>query len=184
MSNNHNYNSRLLIKNWYDRSGLELESNYSPFDKFICLWISFNCFFVSEFYRDISKTKKDPTEKKYLDYFVKAQKYSDIYNKLLKNPMFKGKVSNLKQLLNTITHFKGRIADMRPGHLKFDDAKPLDNEDNFEQVIKVIYQIRCNLFHGNKSPEHDGDVRLVDAAYEILHALLNEIYKIEGYIND
>lgn len=47
------------------------------------------------------------------------------------------------------------IEDMRPQHRgKF---VTLSDVDNFEQVVRFIYQIRCNLFHGSKNPMNGRD---------------------------
>lgn len=39
---------------------------------------------------------------------------------------------------------------------------------DFEQVMSVVYQVRCNLFHGGKLPFDVRDRALVGAALEIL----------------
>ena len=44
---------------------------------------------------------------------------------------------------------------------------------DFAQVLKVIFQIRNNLFHGHKSPDDEDDRRLVGLACSILSPLLS-----------
>jgi hypothetical protein len=58
------------------------------------------------------------------------------------------------------------IVDMRPGH----EAQPvhLHDAENLEEVVNFIYQIRCNLFHGGKSPASGRDSDLVFFAGEFL----------------
>ena len=51
------------------------------------------------------------------------------------------------------------IEDMRPRHRG--ELRYLADSDNFEQVVRFIYQIRCNLFHGGKSPIERRDADLV-----------------------
>jgi len=46
----------------------------------------------------------------------------------------------------------------------------------------IVYQIRCNLFHGNKSPERDGDVMLVKSIFKSFFMFLTKIYEKEEYI--
>jgi len=58
------------------------------------------------------------------------------------------------------------IEDMRPNHRG--DFVNLQNIENFEEVIRFIYQIRCNLFHGAKSPANVRDKNLVDLASKFL----------------
>ena len=59
-----------------------------------------------------------------------------------------------------------RIEDMRPNHRG--EYKDLQDISNFNQVIDFIYQIRCNLFHGQKSPANDKDSTLVECAGRFL----------------
>lgn len=60
----------------------------------------------------------------------------------------------------------GRVEDMRPSHrgeyVYFNDV------ENFEQIMRFIYQIRCNLFHGGKSPVNTNDRRLVSLGAKLL----------------
>jgi hypothetical protein len=42
-------------------------------------------------------------------------------------------------------------------------GKDLDLKD----VLDCTYQVRCNLFHGDKFPDDDSDRRLVEAAFKI-----------------
>jgi len=60
----------------------------------------------------------------------------------------------------------GEVEDMRPNHR--DEYKYLTNIDDFDQVIEFIYQIRCNLFHGGKSPVNTKDRRLATLSSELL----------------
>jgi hypothetical protein len=49
---------------------------------------------------------------------------------------------------------------------------------NAEQVLLCVYQVRCNLFHGRKTPDVGRDRALVKAAYTIL------IKSIGPYVDD
>ena len=47
--------------------------------------------------------------------------------------------------------------------------QPADvNSRNWKSAISVIYQVRCNLFHGGKSPLQIRDWELADGAYNVL----------------
>ncbi|MEM0148045.1 MAG: hypothetical protein QXN16_01575 [Candidatus Micrarchaeaceae archaeon] len=54
--------------------------------------------------------------------------------------------------------------------------------NNLEDVIKVIYQVRCNLFHGRKNPNdiNNRDFRLINASYKLLLELMLQ-YLINQY---
>jgi len=58
------------------------------------------------------------------------------------------------------------VRDMRPGHSH--KVVKLNPEPNFEEVMRFIYQIRCNFFHGGKSDQDDRDRSLVAHAGQFL----------------
>lgn len=49
---------------------------------------------------------------------------------------------------------------------------PFEDITNLEQLKNILYQIRCNLFHGEKLPGILNDDRIVRAAYPVLLAIL------------
>ena len=53
--------------------------------------------------------------------------------------------------------------------------------DPFEALMRIIYQIRCNLFHGDKlvfeGKQYERNLRLIKASNSILATVLNEISK-------
>lgn len=57
------------------------------------------------------------------------------------------------------------IRDMRSGSTR---EVVLDDEEDIEQIIRFIYQIRCNLFHGSKDVMNERDSSLVDHAGQFL----------------
>ena len=57
------------------------------------------------------------------------------------------------------------IDDMRPNKTR---QVKLKDTGNIGEVINFIYQIRCNLFHGSKSPMNTMDSSLVDLSGKIL----------------
>jgi len=59
-----------------------------------------------------------------------------------------------------------RVLDMRPGHQG--QSKSISNINSFDELLDVIYQVRCNLFHGQKSAIDANDRELVDLAFHIL----------------
>lgn len=187
MSNNHNYQSRQIVKTWFNRAKSGNES-YNYFDRFIALWVSFNCFFVAEFYggAKTNSRRTEPQERDYLKVIIGKENYAKKFSScVVKNQEFKETLTQFKDLVggnNYITHFKGKIADMRPNRLEERYAQEFTDINNFEQFIFSVYQIRCNLFHGNKSPENDADVRLVETLFKAFLIFSEEIYHLEGYL--
>lgn len=59
------------------------------------------------------------------------------------------------------------ITDLRPSLHGTRQVELIDTTD-FNQVIRFIYQVRCNLFHGGKSPVNSRDKRLVHLSGKIL----------------
>jgi hypothetical protein len=51
----------------------------------------------------------------------------------------------------------------------------------WEQVLRAIYQVRCNLFHGEKSPQNLRDRRLILKSDRILRAFLAETNCLAWY---
>jgi len=47
------------------------------------------------------------------------------------------------------------------------------NDPSWPQLLWTIYQVRCNLFHGSKSPHNDYNVRLVDLADCVLRKFID-----------
>src|SRR6185437_7047565 len=45
---------------------------------------------------------------------------------------------------------------------------------SWEQLLRTIYQVRCNLFHGEKSPQNQRDRQLILKSDRILRTFLAE----------
>lgn len=52
----------------------------------------------------------------------------------------------------------------------------LCEDNNLKTIKNVLYQIRCNIFHGEKTPGDDNDDRIVKNAFPLLkHIVQNQI---------
>jgi len=185
MTNNYNWQSREIVRSWFNRAIHPPSESYNIFDRFISLWVSFNCYFVAEHYTELShRYRNEPSERNYIDFIASAKTYSDIYMNLIINQDFLVDVNKILYLLETITHYKGKVANMQPGKAdKEQYAKEFTDKNNFSQFMNVVYQVRCNLFHGNKSPHNDADVQLVEVFYKAFSKFCEEIYQQEGYLS-
>lgn len=56
-------------------------------------------------------------------------------------------------------------------HLQADEAIPAD----WPHLISMIYQVRCNLFHGGKNYNRESDRKFIELAYKILW----DVWKVE-----
>jgi hypothetical protein len=138
-----------IITNWYRRSQKQKASKYTIFDQFISLWFAFNSW-------GTYTTKKDK-DREMLDYVKTNLTLQTAYRSLLKDGAFRGDVERLAAY---------GVKDMRPGHEN--ELTTINNINDFGQVLDSIYQIRCNLFHGQKSEIVPHDKELVELAFRIL----------------
>lgn len=183
---NSNQESKRIVRVWFERSNCR--TGYDTFDRFISLWISLNCFYVAELFTKLSTQtpgKKEPGEWQYIAEIARDEGFLGIFNDLQADTAFSNHLDRLGDLVNGsafITHYPGKIADMRPSRLSEKHAVVFTNPRDFKQFIESSYQVRCNLFHGNKSPSNDADVQLVDEFLELLTMFLQRAYRSKGYL--
>ncbi len=90
--------------------------------------------------------------------------------------------SRFLQLIDLENHyyFSQRLTVLKqltPVHsnLKNKPAITINGIRNFEEVIRAIYYVRCNLFHGCKSPNDARDYKLAKVSGDILQKLISAI---------
>lgn len=72
------------------------------------------------------------------------------------------------------------VIDMRrngrdtTAHLEAFD-KVTDSLTKLEELVMVIYQVRCNLEHGQKSPSRERDLRLCQCAAPIVASVIETL---------
>ena len=138
------------MAHWKERGKQEANS----FDKFIFYWIAFNCFY--------SKKTQLSQESKIIEILQDDKSIDELFRKLIV-----GKEEMLKNLKN-----KCPILDERPDHQGEKIEMP---EFTFKEILPVIYQIRCNLFHGNKSGDSQRDKDVITAALPVLELLVDNL---------
>ncbi len=141
-----NENIKTLI-GWWKLKG-ERESD--PFIKFFLLYVCFDAWITAESGKDADFDK--------LNWFFKND--SCLKNQWLgiqSNPV-KSWLRNLKNL--------SPIEDMRPRHRS--KKIYLNDIEDLEEVVRFIYQIRCNLFHGSKNPMDNRNTSLVELSGRLL----------------
>jgi hypothetical protein len=133
---------------WWKIQGLR---QTDPFIKFFMLYMCLDAWITSE-----SEEEKDS---KKLDWLINNENDLKKYWEEVKcGEQFQSWLNGFLQ--------RGVVYDMRPKHRG--EFISLTNTDNFSQVVRFIYQIRCNLFHGEKSPVDSNDKQLVGWAGNIL----------------
>lgn len=120
-------------------------------DRFISLWIAFNGWMRSKFGEDIGDRCQIESVKRMRD-------FEEVFDKLKKEaPAFREYLEELDNIPVVNMQFKNNREDI----YRYDGS--------FESLIEVLYQVRCNLFHGRKNINEDKkDIKLVSLAYRIL----------------
>lgn len=153
------------MTNWIEY--LEVNSKYSSESdvgkrkvlEFIFLWLKVNEYYNQE-YTNINKDKNK---------FLELKENLKIQNKYKQN-------SN-----KFLTEFATINYDRQPNYyvinMQHPDTKVYyykPNKIGLEDLLKVIYQIRCNLFHGEKEPS-GRDLDLISWAYDCLSILTQDV---------
>lgn len=146
---------RVSYKEWVEAINNFEKSDYKDWFKFAMLWFSFNSYYSGR-YSNIRGEKNQIIE------FAKD-------NKTLYESLLTGKQAGFKNVLEKFTETKSPekreyIKDMRPNgsrRVKFDSE-----HNSCEDFFKVLYQIRCNFFHGGKRSDSDQDKKLIQWAFE------------------
>ncbi len=142
-----------FTKEWYKRATDERDLD-TP-DRFLNLWISFNGWMKNKYGESLQ-------DKQLLQKVKREESLKQA---------FEVKKDSLDDLLSDLKRFS--VLDMRDETNK-ERIKNFD--DSFESLIEVLYQIRCNLFHGRKCVDEDeNDKRLVELAYKILQPIFHEV---------
>lgn len=145
----------IFVKKWLERSE-KVDRSVDKGDNFIDLWISFNGWMKSKF----GEKKRDGD---LIDSVCQLDEFIDIFNQ----------IKNERPFSDDLLKLKGyTVKDMREPD---NESRRREYDDSFESLIRTIYQIRCNLFHGRKNFEEDkNDFELVCLAYNILLPLFKK----------
>lgn len=146
-----------LIQTWYRvASGQEIHSRdlNDPFFRFMAAWVAFNALYNS---KPWAFKKKD---KEQIELFSQQDENQGRHDTLMENDIeYQQAVQRLK---TCVTSYR------------------ISNERDLKEVMKSVYRVRNNLFHGRKSPGNLEDIRLVEASYVIVSSLM----LIEPFLNE
>jgi hypothetical protein len=113
-----------------------------------------------------------------------AARHSALYSTLCQNPMFVEALQTLQKVITkngrhyVINMLKAdRHNPMREFREMISDHTiiPFEDTTKLGQLKDVLYQIRCNIFHGEKVPGDLNDDRIVAAAVPVLSQLLDAL---------
>ena len=156
------------LMNWYN---FGIEHNDPFFVKFVSLWMAFN--------------------EKYMD-FPGFNNFKNIYdveyekiNEFCDSPKYSTKLESVHEKIFNSPFIKifmdQPVKDMKQGYETSYNKRNHNNllhKTGIEQtkaLLQTIYQVRCNLLHGSKSPDVQRDINLVRYSGEILEIYMNAI---------
>ena len=150
-------NAKEIIFKWYDRSRLDY------FDQYINLFIAYNAWF-----KKVTEVSKDR------EAITALKSRSGIWQQYIRGET----MQNLTPYMSEIVE----LTDQRPlqnlthnGSVDPHWNGVVENTHDWESLIEYWYRVRCNLFHGEKSPEEDRESKIVELAYKSLNEFMSEI---------
>jgi hypothetical protein len=149
-----------LVLKWYYRGQLDY------FDIYINLFISYNAWFkkVTELSEDRAAIERLKTRTGIWDEYLAGNAMHGLDEPFAEIAAIT-QAEPLKNLTGGNRHWDGIVK----------------NDSDWQGLIEYWYRIRCNLFHGTKSPEDDREVKLVKLAHESLNVFMSEIVsRMEG----
>lgn len=138
-----------IMNDWIEKG----DTSSSHFDQFICYWIAFNCYYAN-------KTEHD-SDRKAIHRLKSSTDVIYLFEELSKRN------ESVLEKLREISP----VRDDREGSGK----SPCHIKDlSFSEVIDLLYQVRCNLFHGIKNLGTERDNKVVSACAPVLGVLVKE----------
>lgn len=138
---------------WHERGSQASD----PIDAFSSFWRGFNNLYFS-----IGTGQEREKIRTFLQLHISEERASQ---------MLSTNVGCVDYLLSEpVADMRGNGKDTSPNIEAFNAAT--SSLAKLEQVIMVVYQVRCNLEHGQKSPNRDRDVQLCQCSAPIISALI------------
>lgn len=150
-----------IAKTWLNKAKQEEDC----FDRFVSLWFAFNALYNEFLYRYEKDAIIDLVDDR--RYFIGDRRL----NKILSSPsvdFFKRRV---------IRDCKGTGQDTRQEQIKLKSFGP--PKMRLKNLLLILYQVRCNLFHGNKMYGRDADNEVIGHASAVLLDIMNTYLEVE-----
>jgi hypothetical protein len=147
-----------LISQWIQLSRESSDKKTDFLFSFVSIWIAFNALY--EYYSQQSDENGKITDRKKIKNYIPMTSLQTRHRDLLQhNTDYRKSVEALAQT---------PVKDLSSARKSFKIEQP----DNIEEVLLCVYRIRCNLFHGGKTPTVRRDRELVCNAYKVLFNLI------------
>ena len=145
----------MIAREWLERGYQAI----SPIDAFTDFWRGFNNLYAAARNRDIERNKI----RMYLDQAVSSNDAQEILG--VDDPA-------LEYLLSRpVVDMRGTGRDTLPAIEAFVTAT--SPKVKLVELFMIIYQVRCNLEHGDKSPTVDRDINLCRACAPFVAAVID-----------
>ena len=183
---------RGLIQGWLR----EAEQEKNPFKQFIFTWMAFNgwaeCITESNSDREYLHALMQNAR---LQQAFESLKQNQVFSKLVEEfagfwPIFK--VRDLRRLRirrwqTPIEHRERLVQEyLANGATKFEPQcwqRHMQNRESpmdWAHTLAALYQVRCNLFHGEKALSSEMDQRIVQVAFGVLFRFLKTLPEFGG----
>lgn len=162
--------ARAISRNVIDLVLVAMREKELPmeFVQFVALWESFNCWLRTpvQCQKPVASRARDTD---LVNSFACDPEVNNLFKKLLGVPDdYKGALERLQKLCP--------VYEVRGGARTQKKVEITDTTD-LTQIMDVVYQIRCNLFHGSKGLDDERDRNLVAVAAEVLLPLLLKVFE-------
>lgn len=132
-----------LVREWYSLADVAPD----PLTRFVFLWICFNAWLAFE--------SQQLGDRKMINWLKGGASEGSVLRSACEDAR---RAAAFSTLLREIAS-EGPVSDPRPGGQSV--SVDLCAHEYFGDLVEFVYQVRCNLFHGQKRPDADRDLILV-----------------------
>jgi hypothetical protein len=143
-----------IVLKWYYRSKLDY------FDSYINLFISYNAWFA--------KATGETSDRNAIN---KLKERNDIWDEYLAGEVLQD-LEPIASQISALTNERP-LQNLTGGNTHWDGI--MKDSKDWPSLIEFWYRVRCNIFHGSKTPEDDREVLIVELAYKSLEVFMREI---------
>lgn len=144
-----------FVAEWYDIAVGKHNLPDNAYAKFLALWVAFNGFYSAKF-------PNAKTEMAQIRSFANWSKAKTVHaDALASDTSYQVAVEELRKtgVFNYVTK----------------NTEHISNAQRLDEVIPLVYRVRCSLFHARKVPSNLRDQILVNAAHVIVAKLLDQL---------
>jgi len=150
------------IHEWVQLSEQVRTRSADPFARFALLWIAFNTYYAFRHGRGRRRNDEN-TDWQELQELADSHEFTQVHATLLK-----ARDGRYLDAVDTLVRAERATDNVLRSGLHRDATDPV-------AILKAVYRIRCNLFHGLKSPSDVLDRNVVEAANTIVALFLREL---------